>query len=337
LAVAVNLSGAAKYIDRAFQQRPLPAILLATLVGAFSPFCSCTVIPVIASLLIGGVPLAPVMSFWIASPSMDPEIFFLSVGTLGWELALWRLLGTLALSLGAGLLTHGVRRLGWLNGRILRAQQAPETRSMADLLRDGWRRARQKGAAALAWGDDPRETAVCCPSPSPVLAVSGTAVTAPAGESCALPAAADAGGPSCAAPPRSFRQRLLRETWDATQMVLKFMALAFFLEALIIFYAPEEWIAGLLGGQNLWAIPAAALLGVPVYTSNLTALPLMEGLLAQGMAPGAALAFLVAGPTTTLPAMTAVWGLVERRVFFLYVLISLLGAVGLGGLYALLT
>lgn len=119
-------------------------------------------------------------------------------------------------------------------------------------------------------------------------------------------------------------------------MVLKFMALAFFLEALIIFYAPQEWIAGLLGGQNRWAIPAAALLGAPVYTSNLTALPLVEGLLAQGMAPGAALAFLIAGPTTTLPAMTAVWGLVERRVFFLYVLISLLGAVGLGSLYALI-
>ncbi|MGD2100558.1 MAG: permease, partial [Desulfobacterales bacterium] len=77
LAVAVQMSGASKYIKRAFEARPLTAILLATVVGAFSPFCSCGVIPVIASLLISGVPLAPVMSFWIASPSMDPEIFFL--------------------------------------------------------------------------------------------------------------------------------------------------------------------------------------------------------------------------------------------------------------------
>ena len=76
LAVAVQMSGASKYIKRAFEARPLTAIVLATIVGAFSPFCSCGVIPVIASLLISGVPLAPVMSFWIASPSMDPEIFF---------------------------------------------------------------------------------------------------------------------------------------------------------------------------------------------------------------------------------------------------------------------
>ena len=92
LAVAVNMSGASKYIKRAFDARPIIAILLATVVGAFSPFCSCGVIPVIAALLISGVPLAPVMSFWIASPSMDPEIFFLSVGTIGWNLAIWRLI-----------------------------------------------------------------------------------------------------------------------------------------------------------------------------------------------------------------------------------------------------
>ena len=91
LAVAVRMSGASKYIKRAFQAKPLTAVALATVIGAFSPFCSCGIIPVIASLLIGGVPLAPVMSFWIASPSMDPEIFFLSVGMIGWDLAVWRL------------------------------------------------------------------------------------------------------------------------------------------------------------------------------------------------------------------------------------------------------
>jgi uncharacterized membrane protein YraQ (UPF0718 family) len=108
LAVAVQMSGASKYIKRAFQAKPLSAILLATIVGAFSPFCSCGVIPVIASLLISGVPLAPVMSFWIASPSMDPEIFFLSVAMIGWKLAIWRLAATLFLSLSAGYITHVV-------------------------------------------------------------------------------------------------------------------------------------------------------------------------------------------------------------------------------------
>lgn len=122
LAVAVNMSGASKYINRAFQAGPLLAIVLATGVGAFSPFCSCSVIPIVAALLIGGVPLAPVMAFWIASPSMDPEIFFLSVATIGWPLAIWRLVGTLLLSLAAGFATHIIIGRGWLGQDILRTR-----------------------------------------------------------------------------------------------------------------------------------------------------------------------------------------------------------------------
>jgi uncharacterized membrane protein YraQ (UPF0718 family) len=141
-------------------------------------------------------------------------------------------------------------------------------------------------------------------------------------------------GDSCRVKPASFRQRLLKETWDATTMVAKFMLLTFFLEAIIILYIPSEWIGGLLGQKNQWTILTAALLGVPVFTSNLTALPLVSGLLAQGMNPGAGLAFLIAGPTTTLPAMVAVWGLASRRVFALYVSFSLVGAVVLGYVYS---
>jgi len=77
---ALKLDGA---IKSAFDARVGTAIVLATAVGAFSPFCSCTVVPVVAGLLIGGVPLAPVMAFWVASPTMDPEILALSAGFLG--------------------------------------------------------------------------------------------------------------------------------------------------------------------------------------------------------------------------------------------------------------
>ena len=140
LAVAVQMSGASKYIKRAFQANPLRAIVLATVVGAFSPFCSCGVIPVIASLLISGVPLAPVMSFWIASPSMDPEIFFLSVGMIGGELAVWRLAATLLLSFAAGLITHMLMENGWLGRQILRTREFTPAPSLLRLIKKGWHR-----------------------------------------------------------------------------------------------------------------------------------------------------------------------------------------------------
>ena len=358
LAVAVQMSGASRYIKRAFEARPLIAILLATVVGAFSPFCSCGVIPIIASLLISGVPLAPVMSFWIASPSMDPEIFFLSVGMIGWNLAVWRLIATLLMSLAAGYITHMLMQKGWLGKEILRMHKEVRVQSTPDFLKRGW----QKIKNGFANGK-PSKRALPPVLPNPGHALQFAPIITPANPSLAdgccsgstettapigvlleslqfVGAPSDGGagssaeqGCGCDETTVTFRQRLFKETLSATMMVVKFMALAFFLEALIILYVPQQWITAALGQNNPMAITTAALLGIPTYTGTLTALPMISGLLTQGMNPAAALAFLIAGPTTTLPAMAAVWPLVVRRVFILYVAFSLVGAVLFGYTY----
>ena len=364
LAVAVQMSGASKYIKRAFGAKPMTAIVLATVVGAFSPFCSCGVIPVIASLLISGVPLAPVMSFWIASPSMDPEIFFLSVGMIGWELAVWRLAATLLLSFSAGLITQVLIDRGWLGRQILQSRQFNPSQSLFSLIKNGWRKlkhhmrkvpvpnsmvpqsvpisASQMHSMAIArpvdYANFSDEPSMCtsCQSDTPIgldplktlVSESNPAVK----EDCCSSCTQDSENSTSS---DSFRMRLLRETLGATWMVGKFMALAFLLEGLITLYVPGEWITILLGSGNPLTIITAALLGVPAYTTSLTALPMISGLLNQGMNPAAALAFLVAGPITTLPAMAAVWPLVVRRVFVLYVSFAFAGAVLIGYIYSL--
>lgn len=302
------MSGASQQIRGAFQARPAIAIFLATVVGAFSPFCSCTVIPVVATLLMGGVPLAPVLSFWIASPSMDPEIFFLSVATPGWDLALWRMGATLLLSISAGFITHLIEQQGWLGQEILRQRTVTAIPGSWELLKRGWQRLKVNRTGFSRLGFVAGSNVAPAAGPA-CRGNSGSCSEADAipnsGSNCG--STSTAMGSSCSLTPPSFRQRLFQETAAAILMVTKFMALAFFLEALIILYIPEGWITALLGGERWGAIVAAALIGIPVYTSNLTALPLVSGLLAQGMNPGAALAFLIAGPVTTLPAMAAVW------------------------------
>ncbi|MDC7240852.1 MAG: permease, partial [Spirochaetales bacterium] len=114
-----------------------------------------------------------------------------------------------------------------------------------------------------------------------------------------------------------------------------FMTLAYVLEALIILYLPEAWIVSLLGSGNRLAIPLATAVGIPLYTTNLTALGLVGGLLQQGMSPGAALAFLISGATTTIPAMAAVYGIVKGRVFALYLLSTLIISLLAGYAYQL--
>lgn len=350
LAVWVQLSGVSKHIKRVLEFRPVTAILFATVVGAFSPFCSCGVIPIIAALLISGVPLAPVMAFWIASPSMDPEIFFLSVGTLGWELAVWRLVSTLIISLSAGFITHYLVKKKWLDEtKILRAYSTSSPKGILNYLKPLFSFA--MGKLKLFWQSvkelfvsikdiifnmEEGGRTICCETvPS---------VTSPKARE-AVATCSSCGETKVTEPPvetkqnagsKSFLIRLLTETWKATILVIKFMSLAFLLTAIIKLYIPQEWITSLLGGKNLTTIFTAALIGIPFYTSSLAALPLVGGLLTQGMNPAAALAFLIAGPTTTLPAMAAVWGLTTRRIFIIYLSFSLVGALVMGYIYLII-
>jgi uncharacterized membrane protein YraQ (UPF0718 family) len=347
LAVLIQLSGVSRHIKRILGYRPVIAIILATLIGAFSPFCSCGVIPIIATLLISGVPLAPVMAFWIASPSMDPEIFFLSVATLGWDLAIWRLVSTMLISLSAGFITHYLINKKWLDETsVLRTSKIETPRGIMYYVKLHFRFIAGKlyqfprimkeffvPEKQVILDVDKQGGTICCKTATQIAETNIQTLTT----SCS--SCNDSGNNknteetisySNSAP---FLSRLLKETWNATFMVLKFMALSFLLTALIKLYIPREWITGLIGGNDIISVFLAAIIGVPFYTSSLAALPLISGLLSQGMSPAAALAFLIAGPTTTFPAMAAVWGLTSKRTFLLYLSFSLFGALFMGFVY----
>ncbi len=304
LAVVINLSGASKYINKALSKKPLVSIFLATVVGAFSPFCSCGVIPVITSLLIGGVPLGPVMAFWIASPSMDPEIFMLSVATIGWKLSVWRLVATFVISIGGGIITHLAQKNGFFGVSVLRTGRSVQL-------------------AAILPKRNGNVTVNCC------VPVTEFVPAIESGSGCQCSTGVHVKEPSLA-------QRILTESWKSFFLVAKFMALAFLINALIKFYVPENLITGWIGGDSPFSVLIAALIGIPFYTTNLTALPLVSGLISLGMNPGAVLAFLIAGPVTTLPAMMAVWGIVKPRVFFMFLAFGLTGSILFGYLYNLI-
>ncbi len=329
LAVLVKITGAASYINKVMKMQPMLAIILATLVGAFSPFCSCGVIPVITTLLIAGVPLAPVMSFWIASPSMDPEIIFLSAATIGWTLTWWRLAATLIISLSAGYITHFVVKKGLLGDQILRSQKVKPVKTFNELIIDFMLFMKSK----LTKKEVQFEIKAIHKSGNLVTAVSCCSVNDNITENeiisdtCACTTECKVEEPIIK---EKFAKTIFKETYVATIMVVKFMFLAFFLTALITLYVPTDFITSVLGGDNALTVLFASVLGVPVYTSNITALPLIGGLLSQGMNPAAALAFLIAGPTTTLPAMAAVWGITNRKVFLLYLSFSFVGALIFG-------
>jgi len=119
--------------------------------------------------------------------------------------------------------------------------------------------------------------------------------------------------------------------------LLKWLALAYTLEALLVSYVPAELIAGLVGGDGIVPIATAALVGMPAYLNSYVAPPMLAGLMTQGMSGGAAMAFMVAGAVSSIPAMAAVWSLVKPRVFVTYLALGVFGAVCTGIVFQAVT
>jgi uncharacterized membrane protein YraQ (UPF0718 family) len=131
------------------------------------------------------------------------------------------------------------------------------------------------------------------------------------------------------------RAKFARTALGTTAFLAKWLTLAFLLESLMLAWIPAETVTAALGGGGLLPIVTATLVGVPAYLNGYAALPLVGGLIEQGMAPGAGMAFLVAGGVTSIPAAMAVWALARPPVFALYIGLSLSGALAAGLLFQL--
>jgi uncharacterized membrane protein YraQ (UPF0718 family) len=95
---------------------------------------------------------------------------------------------------------------------------------------------------------------------------------------------------------------------------------------------PALLVADDLGGDGLMPVLLAAVLGAPAYLNGSAAVPLVNEPLAMGMAPGAAMSFMIAGGVSSIPAATAVWALVKPKVCASDLGFAVIGAVctGLG-------
>jgi uncharacterized membrane protein YraQ (UPF0718 family) len=133
------------------------------------------------------------------------------------------------------------------------------------------------------------------------------------------------------------RRRAFRDsTLSNTLFLGKWLALAFLLESLMLAYVPAESVVQVLGSGDWLTVAMASLIGIPAYLNGYAAMPLVAGLIEQGMAPGAGMAFLIAGGVTSIPAAVAVFALARLPVFFAYLAFALVGSVLAGLTYGLL-
>jgi len=92
---------------------------------------------------------------------------------------------------------------------------------------------------------------------------------------------------------------------------------------------PQDHLAAYIGGGVLSILLLMAA-GVPVYVCATASVPIAAGFMHMGASPGAALAFLIAGPATNAAAFTTIWKLLGRRTAVLYIITVAVSAFGCG-------
>jgi uncharacterized membrane protein YraQ (UPF0718 family) len=84
---------------------------------------------------------------------------------------------------------------------------------------------------------------------------------------------------------------------------------------------PNSWIATVLGGNSIFANFFASFAGAFMYFATLTEVPIIQGLLDNGMGQGPALALLLAGPALSLPNMLVIKSIMGTKKTVVFVLL----------------
>lgn len=95
--------------------------------------------------------------------------------------------------------------------------------------------------------------------------------------------------------------------------------------ALIHGYAPAELLASIMGKDAWWSVPAAVVVGIPMYSNAAGIIPIVEALIGKGAALGTVLAFMMAVIALSLPEM-----IILRKVLTIRLIAVFVGVVGLG-------
>lgn len=279
------------------RRRTWVAVLAAVALGALTPFCSCGTTAVVLGALASSVPWAPIVAFMASSPLTSPEEYVLSVGLFGPAFATTFFVAAVLVGLLGGAAAWWLEGRGYLDGQSRLPAPTPSS---------------AKGACCAD---------VIVPTDNAGGGTRTLTVIQPT-----APAVTQA----------AKLRRLVPALWQNTRKLTVFFLAFASIGYLLIRIIPTGVITGLLGeGNPVWSVPLAAVLGIPVYINTDASLPLVASLVHGGMAPGAAIAFLVTGAGTSVASISGMLVIARWRVVALVVATLFVTAVATGWLSAL--
>ena len=249
-----------RWVERHLGGRGLAPVLKASALGVPLPLCSCSVIPVSASLRRAGAGKGPTLSFLISTPQTGVDSILVTYGLLGGAFAIFRPILALVSGLAGG----------------MAVSLLPET--------EGTRDQADRHAA---------------------------------------PQAADAGKGRLR---RALEHGFVTLPGDIGKAVLVGLLIAALISALL----PPGSVARVVP-PGIAQVAVMMAIGIPIYVCATASVPIAAALIAAGVTPGAALAFLVTGAATNAATIAMIWKVMGRRTTAIYLLTMAASAL-LGGL-----
>ncbi|WP_068312166.1 permease [Polycladidibacter hongkongensis] len=304
-------------IERLLSSKYKHGYVIAALLGAITPFCSCSTIPFLKGLMRAKAGFGTILVFLFASPLLNPIIIGLFAVTFGWKIALYYFCVAMVVSVLAG---FTLEKLGF--ERYVRSESATAKTNCG-------------GASCSGSAHEPQSS--CCGAPAPVAEKE-----APASSSCcetAKPVQSKAttccgSATSTKAANGSERLHVVREAWQQSwkdfKQVLPYLALGISIGSLIYGFLPADFIARYAGADNPAAIPIAAVIGVPLYIRAEAVIPISSALMAKGMGLGAVMALIIGSAGASLTEVILLRSIFKSRLILAFLLVIFTMAVGAG-------
>ena len=124
--------------------------------------------------------------------------------------------------------------------------------------------------------------------------------------------------------------------WDSLRPIMGYLLVGVALGAGIYGYMPQDFVMKIAGPDNPFAIPVAAVLGIPLYIRAETAIPIGLALMGKGMSIGAVISLIIGGAGMAIPEMTMLASIFKKQLVAMIVLVIFLTAVVSGYLFNIL-
>ncbi|MDL2261637.1 permease, partial [Methanimicrococcus sp. OttesenSCG-928-J09] len=234
--------------------------IFAVFLGTLTPFCSCSTIPMLRGLIKAKAGFGPTLTFLFTSPLLNPVVVSLFIVTFGWRVTAAYACIAVIIAITAGFI---LSRSGFEKYII------PENETQLVSCCDSQSEKKPITLTTLT------TTKSCCSTPEPVVIDKKP----------------------------TFWMNVktaFKESAKQFKKLFPYLLLGVAIGSIIHGFVPGDLIAKYAGDDNLFAIPIAAVIGIPLYLRVETLIPLSAALVSKGMSLGAVMALIIGGAGASL-------------------------------------